>query len=211
MNTKKDSNKMRAAMAMLVFVFILIPFLFIDVSSTVLQRYVETGNWVGHVIYIVLLVVSVVAAPFTMPLFLVSGGILGPQIAAVYNIIGWSIGAVIAFLIARYFNKNILSNFVLLEKIKKYEQKISPDSEFLSLVLLRMILPVDILSYMLGFFSNISFIRYVLSTIIGITPFAVIFAYGGDALFSGKYIVLLALMLLVFIAFGIGMHILNKK
>jgi len=38
--------------------------------------------------------------------------------------------------------------------------------------LLRMVLPVDILSYALGLFSNISFIRYMLATIIGVTPFS---------------------------------------
>jgi len=211
MSINKDKNKLHVAVVMLLFAVILAPFLFIDISTAMLVEYVETGNWIGHIVYILLLIVSVVVAPFTMPLFFISGGIFGVQVAAVYNVIGWSIGAVIAFSIARYFNKGILSRFVLLKKIKTYEQKIPPNTEFLSLVLLRMVLPVDILSYALGFFSNISFVRYALSTVIGITPFAVIFAYGGDALLNGRYIVLLALILLVLIAFGVGLRILNKK
>jgi len=211
MSINKDKNKLHVAVVMLLFAVILAPFLFIDISTAMLVEYVETGNWIGHIVYILLLIVSVVVAPFTMPLFFISGGIFGVQVAAVYNVIGWSIGAVIAFSIARYFNKGILSRFVLLKKIKTYEQKIPPNTEFLSLVLLRMVLPVDILSYALGFFSNISFVRYALSTVIGITPFAVIFAYGGDALLNGRYIVLFALILLVLIAFGVGLRILNKK
>ncbi len=211
MSINKDNNKLHVAVVMLLFAVILTPFLFIDISTTMLVEYVETGNWIGHIVYILLLIVSVVVAPFTMPLFFISGGIFGPQVATIYNVIGWSIGAIVAFLIARYFNKGILSRFVLLKKIKTYEQKIPPNTEFLSIVLLRMILPVDILSYTLGFFSNISFVRYALSTVIGIIPFAVIFAYGGSAFFNGEYVLLVVLILLVVIAFSIGLRVLNKK
>ncbi len=210
MSINKDNNKLHVAVVMLLFFVILTPFLFIDISTVMFAEYIETGNWIGHVVYILLLIVSVVVAPFTMPLFFISGGIFGPQVATIYNVIGWSIGAIVAFLIARYFNKGIFSQFVLFKKIKIYEQNIPPNTEFLSIVLLRMILPVDILSYTLGFFSNISFVRYVLSTVVGIIPFAVIFAYGGSALFSGEYIIFTVVALIVLIFSGIGIVYLRK-
>ena len=82
--------------------------------------------------------------------------------------------------------------------------------EFMSVVLLRMVLPVDVLSYALGFFSDISLWRYTTATIIGIAPFAFIFAYAGDALTSGKYIVFAALFLLVLLFSFIGFRYFKK-
>ena len=50
---------------------------------------------------------------------------------------------------------------------------------FLTIIFFRMVVPVDGLSYFLGLFSKISFKSYTLATIIGITPFAFVFAYAG--------------------------------
>jgi len=43
-----------------------------------------------------------------------------------------------------------------------------------------MVVPVDVLSYALGLFSNISKTRYFLATLIGVTPFAFLFAFVGS-------------------------------
>ncbi len=207
----KNSSKLQLLYAVLLFVVVSVPFMFINDLMPLFQKYVEVGNWVAQIIYVLLLIISIVVAPVTMPLFLVSGAIFGVQAAAVYNIIGWSIGAMIAFLIARYFNKSILSRFILLKKLKKYEQRIPQNMEFMSIILLRMVLPVDILSYALGLFSNISFIRYMLATIIGVTPFSIIFAYGSDALINGKYVVFIAIILLVFLSFFVGIRYIKRQ
>lgn len=206
----KNYKKSNIVYAILLFIIIIAPLFFIGDILSLLQRYIEIGSFVGVFSYILLLVISVVVAPVTMPLFFISGGIFGPVLASVYNIIGWSVGAIIAFLIARYFNESIFSRFGLFKKIEKYENKIPKDMEFLGIVLFRMILPVDVLSYALGFFSNISFTRYVLSTIIGVTPFAIIFAYGGSALASGEYIIFAVIALIVLIFSGIGIAYLRK-
>ena len=50
---------------------------------------------------------------------------------------------------------------------------------FLTVVFFRMVIPVDGLSYFLGLFSKMSFKSYTLATVIGITPFALVFAYAG--------------------------------
>ena len=42
---------------------------------------------------------------------------------------------------------------------------------------MRMVIPVDVLSYAIGLFSTMSLKSYTLATVIGITPFAFIFAY----------------------------------
>jgi len=179
--------------------------------SDVLLEYIGDNYIKSSLAYILLLVASVVMAPFTMPAFFIAGGVFGPVIAAVYNIIGWGIGAAIAFYTARFFKKPFLEQFVPLKKIAIYEKKIPKNFEFLSVVLLRMILPVDVLSYAIGFFSTMRFSRYMMATIIGITPFAFVFAYGGNALFGGNYLVSVSFITLAFIAFIVGYYSINNN
>ncbi len=187
------------------------PFLYIENISSILLGYAGDNYTLASFLYIFLLVISVVVAPFAMPLFLVSGGIFGFMVAAIYNIIGWSLGAVIAFLSARLLGRPILSRFVSLKKIDEHEKKIPEKLEFFSIILLRMVIPVDLLSYALGFFSNVSFMRYTLATIIGITPFAIIFAYAGGALFEGKYCTIVILTLIMLFVFSIGYYFFNRE
>jgi uncharacterized membrane protein YdjX (TVP38/TMEM64 family) len=75
-----------------------------------------------------------------------------------------------------------------IEEVNKYRKYVSKDIDFWTVVMLRLLMPVDILSYALGLFSAISFQRYMLATVIGITPFAFIFAYTGEALISEQYV-----------------------
>jgi len=51
---------------------------------------------------------------------------------------------------------------------------------FWSVVLLRMALPVDVLSYGIGLFSKMSFSTYFWATLIGVVPFSFIYAYVGS-------------------------------
>jgi len=196
---------------LLLLVILITPFLFVMNISDVFLKYMGDNYMVSSFVYILALILSVVVAPFTMPLFFIAGGVFGPLTAALYNIIGWSVGAVIAFLLARFLGRSVLSRFVSLRRINEYEKKIPEKLEFLSIVLLRMVVPVDLLSYALGFFSNISFARYTMATIIGITPFAVVFAYGGSALFDGKYFITAALAAVTLLVFSIGYYLFNNK
>ena len=195
----------------ILFVILITPFFFMEKWGDLLLLFTEGGYAISSVVYIILLIVSVVVAPFSMPLFFIAGGIWGVWVAAIYNVIGWSIGAAVAFWLARQFGKSFLSRFVSLKKIESYEQKIPKNLEFLGIVLLRMVIPVDILSYALGFLSTISFSRYMSATVIGVTPFAIVFAYGGNALFDGKYFISMALAVIALVSFSIGVYIFNKR
>ena len=54
-------------------------------------------------------------------------------------------------------------------------------------MLLRILIPVDILSYALGLISAMPLSHYILATAIGITPFSFIWSYAGEAAFSQEY------------------------
>lgn len=155
------------------------------------------GSFWGPFAYVGALVAGTVLAPITvLPLIPLSASAFGPFFAGVLSVIGWSVGGIIAFLIARYIGKPVIRHIISLEEIEKWESRLSSETEFWGLVVLRAITPVDILSYAVGLFSKISFRLYALATVIGVTPFSFILAYGGEALSEGSF---LRLSLIVFL------------
>lgn len=132
----------------------------------------------GMLLYVLITIVAVVVAPIsTFPLLPLAVSMWGSFFAALFSIIGWSIGAAIAFGLARRFGKPSIAKIVSLEKIQRIEKFIPERNIFASILLLRMAVPVDVLSYALGLFSSIPFKLYVVATIIGVAPFAFIFSY----------------------------------
>lgn len=159
-----------------------------DSLMSVLERYVARDAYSSVLWYISALFFATVFAPVSaVPLMPLASHIFGPFMAGVYSIAGWFLGAIAAFLIARYFGGPVLEFFISKEKISRYEKIIPRDYYFISVFLLRMITPVDFLSYALGFFTAIPFRIYSLATILGIIPFAFIYSYGGNALFNENY------------------------
>lgn len=132
----------------------------------------------GIVFYILITIIAVVIAPVsTLPLLPVAVKLWGSFYAAVFSIIGWTIGSAIAFWLARRYGKPFISKIISTNKIEKIEKIIPKNNIFISIILLRIALPVDILSYSLGLFSSISFKLYITATIIGLSPFAFAFSY----------------------------------
>jgi len=134
----------------------------------------------GMFFYVLISIIEVVIAPIsTLPLLPVAANLWGVVNAAVLSIIGWTFGAYLAFFIARKYGVVRVKKFVSMDKIENIERRIPDENIFWTIVLLRIIIPVDFLSYVLGLFSKIKTRDYILATIIGVTPFAFIFSYLG--------------------------------
>ncbi len=154
------------------------------------------GSVLGPLAFVVLLVAAVVLVPIAaLPLVPFATGLFGPFFTGVLSVIGWTLGALIAFLIARHAGRPLLRYIVSLESVEKIETRIPKDASFLGVVLLRMIIPVDVLSYALGLLTLMPLRSYLLATLIGVTPFSFLFAYAGDAILSGSYLKLFGIML----------------
>ncbi len=146
-----------------------------------LQAIIDRNDPIGVLSYILITVIAVVVAPIsTFPLLPVAVTIWGSWLAAIYTIIGWTVGAMIAFYLARRFGRPLISKFVDQEKIEAYGRLLPRRHLFWSLVLLRMIAPVDLLSYAAGLFLPISFWSYTLASLLGVAPFAFVFSYVAD-------------------------------
>lgn len=137
-----------------------------------------TGKVVGMVLYVLLGVVAVVIAPIsTFPLLPVAVSLWGPFWAASLSIIGWTLGSVIAFVLARRYGKPIVERFADVSEVERLVGVMPKENLFLTLTFLRIAVPVDIFSYAVGLFVPVSVGVFVLSTLVGVSPFAFIFSY----------------------------------
>ena len=155
----------------------------------------------GSIIYILIMITAVVVAPFeTLPLLPVAVTIWGANLAAVFTIIGWSIGALIAFSLARSFGQRLVCRLASKYDIEEWKKLLPEKNIFWLIVLTRIVLPVDIISYAVGLFTKIHWLPYLSATLLGIIPFAFIFAYG--ARLPVVFQVVVGLAILPLIIFG---------
>ncbi len=140
----------------------------------------------GHAYLGILVFVSTTALavvlPFwsNLPLIPVATLLYGPLATTGLLILGWTIGSVVSFAFARGYQHWMIRRFPTLSRYAFVDSLVHPRHPFLSLVILRMTLPVDILSYALGCFSlRVSPRMNLFSTLVGIAPFSFVFGYFG--------------------------------
>lgn len=190
-----------------IIIFIFISYLVqanLDFFKSIIQN-----NILGILIYMILNIIAIVIAPVTVFVFLmpIASNLFGWFATAIITIIAWTIGSVIAFIIARKYGVPLVKKLIPLNKITKIEKRVPKENVFWSIVFLRMVIPVDILSYALGLFSKISLKRYTIATFIGITPFAFVFAYAGSLPIQYQIVALI----IALISILIGLSVTNKK
>jgi len=175
-----------------------------------LQQHLEGFGVLGYGAYVLALTAAVVFMPLTvMPLIPIAAGIFGPFVTSILSIIGWSLGAAIAFLIARYWGRPVVERFFNTENMDALIARIPSKTHFWFIVLLRLTLPVDLVSYALGLAKSLSFTSYIAATILGVTWFSFAFAYMGDALFKGNTIEILEIALVSLSVFILGAYTLR--
>ena len=182
-----------------------------NIPFEVIKSFILQNQILGGLVFIFMMVISTVIPPITIFVLIpFVGVILGPFITMIYSVIGWTIGSMIAFMIARYYGRPFLARYVSLEKIDEWEHKIPENGEFFYLIFLRMITPVDILSYAVGLFCRISLLKYSIASFIGVIPFSFVFAYGYDiVLLQNKTI--LSITGFLFLIVMLGLIFVNKN
>lgn len=145
-----------------------------------IKEFVAFGGGFAPVLYFLLSIVSVVFAPFSsfplIPLAVLSFGFWTAFLSTVF---GWTIGSVIAFLIARKYGTPVVKKIISLESLEKIKSFFPEKNSFFETFFMRIFFPVDLLSYALGLFSKIDFKTYFFATFLGIIPFALFFSFVG--------------------------------
>ncbi len=196
----KERKKDIFGIAVIIILFILVSFL-VQQNLSLFRESFDIGIY-GQLIFVLILTFATIIAPVSaIPLFPAAVSLWGWKLVAILSILGWTLGAVMVFEISRGFGKPRVKRLVNLKKVEEYERYLPKENIFLTIVLLRMAVPVDFLSYALGLFSNVNRRIYYPATLIGVTPFAIVFAYAGELSLEIQ-IITLALAIIIFIVGG---------
>ena len=142
----------------------------------------------GALAYVTLLAASVVLMPFSsLPLLPLASSVFGVALTALLSALGWWLGCLVAFQLARR-GRHLLERFTSLAAIDRLEARVPADVGFGAIVLLRMVLPVDLVSFALGLLKQLPFSRYALASLLGILPFAFVWSYAGGELGAGNFL-----------------------
>ncbi len=172
-----------------------------------LERWIqEAGIWAPLLFMAVYAVAAVLFLPGSV-LTLAGGALFGPVLGTFYNLTGATIGATLAFLIARY----LVSDWVAERTGGGLKQLINGVEgegwRFVAFTRLVPLFPFNLLNYALGL-TRIKLSHYLLATYICMLPASIAYSYlgyaGREAVGGGEGLirkVLLALALLALVAF----------
>jgi len=205
----KNTTLSILGIVVILILFILASFI-VHTYESEINMLTERGGAFGMIAYIFIVVLAIVIAPIsTVPLIPIASGLWGWFMAGVLSITGWAIGAQIAFHLARHFGKPLVEKLIPIDKLNKFEERFLKEHIFWTIVFLRLVIPVDILSYAIGLFSNIKSSIYFFATVIGILPFAFVLAYAGTLTVWLQLIVFLVVAT-IFISWYASTKILSK-
>ncbi|MFW6282648.1 MAG: TVP38/TMEM64 family protein [Minisyncoccales bacterium] len=174
-----------------VIVILFVVFSYLVQNNLGFFAYYMDKSFIGMFFFVILAILEVVFAPITIiPLIALVSNIWGPVNAAILSAIGWTIGSIIAFLIARHLGVAFVEKYISLKNIRYIEEKIPKHHIFFGVIFLRLMFPIDLINYAIGFFTRIPAWSFGIAIAIAVTPLAFVFAYLGRLPFSLQIILL---------------------
>lgn len=180
-------------------------------DSSSLEAWIAAHRLWGAAIYVIVLAGSIVLLPLSsLPLLPFAVHLYGVPVTGLLSALGWWIGALIAFQVARLGRRH-LERFASLELIDRIEVAIPPNLGFVGIVVLRMVFPVDLVSFALGLLKQLSFVKYASASMIGIVPFSFAWSYAGGELMAGRWLGAAGAVLVIAAGVFIARRLLGKR
>jgi len=153
-------------------------------DSVYLKKLIESIGPLGPLFIIALMTIAIVMSPLpSAPIALVSGALYGHTWGTLYVLTGSTLGAFIAFFIARLLGVDVLNRWFGGKLAMNWANS---QNTLMSIVFFTRLMPFvsfDIISYAAGL-TTIHFWRFALATIAGIAPASFLLAHFGDELSS---------------------------
>jgi len=176
-----------------------------------IQRFINQFGLLGPVAFILIYTIAQVFLIPSTPLSILGGVIFGTLQGSAYAIIGATLGAILAFSIARHMGQDFVSH-ILSKKYRplaKFNKKLEVDG-FAAVLFFRLpIFPRSITNYLFGL-TKTPLWKFVLATIIILLVTMPLLAYFGSSLASlNKVKILSSTILLIMVT--IIVSLLKKK
>jgi uncharacterized membrane protein YdjX (TVP38/TMEM64 family) len=173
----KGSNKRLWILFLIAAVFVATTLLS-DRLALGLESFIGDHSVLGIFIYLAGLIFVTVLGPLTLlPILPIAVALWGPLTTALLNTVGWTIGGIIAFSLAQKYGQEIVERLVKLEHLRWIESRMPEKNLFLAVIVFRIVIPIDFVSYALGLFTNMRLSAYALATFIGTLPTTLFLAY----------------------------------
>jgi len=138
----------------------------------------------GPIIFILLYITATVFFLPATPMTLLGGFLFGVWLGTLYVIIAATVGATIAFLVARFFGGEFVKNLMKnnFKRLNKYDKKVEQHG-FKTMLILRLIplFPFNGLNFAMGL-TRIKIWDYVAASAIGMIPGTFLYIYIGTVL-----------------------------
>ena len=161
-----------------------------------LQTVVEGLGAFGPLAVVLLLASAIVFSPIpSAPIAIVAGAAYGVVWGTVLTVVGACLGAVTAFVIARFLAYNAVRRWETVRRPLEWLERGNSQNWLMAAVFLTRLAPFlsfDAISYAAGL-TPLTFWRFALATLAGVTPISFLLAYGGEAAIGGGDPVLMLL------------------
>jgi uncharacterized membrane protein YdjX (TVP38/TMEM64 family)/rhodanese-related sulfurtransferase len=177
-------------------------------DAAALERWVREAGSAGPLLF---MAVYALAAVLFLPgsvMTLAGGALFGPVVGTLYSVTGATIGATLAFLVARYLASHWVEQRVG-GRLQRLKEGVEDEGwRFVAFVRLVPLFPFNLLNYALGL-TRIKLSHYVVASYVCMLPGAVAYTYlgyagreavaGGDGLVQKALLALALLAIVVFI------------
>jgi uncharacterized membrane protein YdjX (TVP38/TMEM64 family) len=151
--------------------------------ETLREMVLSYGIYAPLIFILIYILVTIFFLPGT-PASIAGGLIFGATLGTLYVVTGATIGAIIAFTVARLLGEQFIEDILKgkYKKLYEYDKKIEK-SGFMTVLILRLvpIFPFNALNFALGL-TRVKFKDYALATLLGIIPGSFALAFFGAGL-----------------------------
>lgn len=207
-----NKNLQRSLLALVLVGAIILAFIYRDqIDVETLEAWVTSAGLVGPLLFMALYAIATVLFLPGSVLTLAGGALFGPIWGTFYNLTGATLGAVLAFFVARYLASDWVQARVgkgTGDRIGRLVKGVEAEGwRFVAFTRLVPLFPFNLLNYALGL-TRIPFVHYLVASYVFMLPGAIAYTYlgyaGREAIAGGEGLIqkgLIALALLAAAAF----------
>lgn len=152
-----------------------------QLDASVLEQWVQRAGTAGPLVFMLIYAIGTV---FFLPgsvLTLAGGALFGPVWGTLYNLTGATLGATLAFIVARYLTSDWVEKKTA-GRLKQLKDGVEGEGwRFVAFVRLVPLFPFNLLNYALGL-TRIKLSHYVIASYLCMLPGAIAYTYLGYAL-----------------------------
>jgi uncharacterized membrane protein YdjX (TVP38/TMEM64 family) len=157
------------------------------------------GSW-GPLLFIMFQAFQVVVIIWPVPLEIAGGFMFGLPLGLLYSTLGLALGSMLAFLLAHWLEKRLVSRVVSPDRLKRFRRLMKREGTLTAFfIFLIPGLPKDFVCYLLGL-TRMNLVFFLVAVTLARLPNTILLSLQGAEVFKGHYGVTLGL-----VVFNVGL------